>query len=257
MDAYTVKELKKIIMIYKKSNCPAVSRARRDELLTMIKDLNINGDGCECEQLERKKKEPKKVRTKMRLPKTDKIDLSQFENMVEFPKKKKSKMKLPKVDKMDLKKFESMGFEDLDKFELIGGDDLIEYTDNVSKFKDNIKKLYPYGYGNLKLALEALRKQYKKDKTFLDIDDYFKKELKKPVFFNKEFFKKFVKKDGEVIAKETIGLLFKRFNKNLSILIPSQTATPNGVGTKWVEYKGAGEGGGSWMDTKGRIRPAK
>jgi len=247
MDAYTVKELKKIIMNYKKSNCPAVSRARRDELLMMIKDLNINVD----------ERQPKKERTKMRLPKTDKIDLSQFENMVEFPKKKKRKMRLPKTDKIDLKKFESMGFEDLDKFELIGGDDLIEYTDNASKFMENIKKLYPYGYQNLKLALEALRKQYKKDKTFLDIDDYFKKELKKPVFFNKEFFKKFVKKEGKVAAKETIAILFKRINKKFSskqILIPSQTPTPDGVGTKWVEYKGAGEDGGSWMDTKGRIR---
>jgi len=242
MDLYTVKELKKIIMVYKKSNCPAVSRARRNELLTMIKDLNINGDGCECEQLERKK-EPKKKKSKMRLPKVDEIDLSQFENMVEFPKKKKSKMKLPKVDKIDLKKFESMGFEDLDKFELIGGDDLIEYTDNVSKFMENIKKLYPYGYKNLKLALEALRQQYKKDKTFLDIDDYFKKELKKPVFFNKEFFKKFVKKEGKD-AKSFIRLLFKRVNKKFltddvqipSDIIGSWTAKSSSGGTELTPF---------------------
>ena len=198
MDAYNVKELKKIIMNYKKSNCPAVSRARRNELLMMVKDLNINVDGCECEQLERKKKEPKKVRPKTRLP---------------------------KVDEIDLKKFESMGVEDLDKFELIGGDDLIEYTDNSSKFKDNIKKLYPYGYQNLKLALEALRKQNKKDKTFLNIDDYFKKELKKPVFFNKEFFKKFVKKEGKEFSKTMLRLLFKEINKRFltrDIDIPSE-----------------------------------
>jgi len=213
MSGYTVKELKKIIMNYKKSNCPAVSRARRDELLMMIKDLNINVD----------ERQPKKERRKMRLPKTDKIDLSQFENMVEFPKKKKSKMKLPKVNKMDLKKFESMGVEDLDKFELIGGDNLIEYTDDITKLKENIKKLYPYGYQNLKLALEALRKQNEKDETFLNIDDYFEKELKKPVFFNKLFFKKFVKKEGKY-AKHFIRLLFKRINKKFltdDLQIPS------------------------------------
>jgi len=225
MDAYTVKELKKIIMNYKKSNCPAVSRARRDELLTMIKDLNINVD--EREPIERKKREPKKERAKMTLPKKDKIDL---------------------------KKFESMGVEDLDKFELIGGDDLIEYTDNPSKFMENIKKLYSYGYENLKLALEALRKQYKKDKTFLNIDDYFKKELKKPVFFNKEFFKKFVKKEGEVIAKETIAILFKRFNKNLSILIPSQNINEN---TSGKIFKGKGIDGGMRMDSYGKMHYEK
>lgn len=242
MDAYTVKELKKIIMTYKKSNCPAVSRARRDELLTIIKDLNINGGGCECEQ-------PKKERQKMRLPKTDKIDLSQFENMVEFPKNKKRKTRLPKVDKIDLKKFESMGFEDLDKFELIGGDDLIEYTDNPTKFMENIKKLYPYGYQNLKLALEALRKQYKKDKTFLDIDDYFKKELKKPVFFNKEFFKKFVKKEGKD-AKSFIRLLFKNVNKKFKT---DDLQIPSTIIGSWT----AGSLGGDSYMLNGRIKHPK
>jgi hypothetical protein len=58
MCGYTVKELKKIIMIYKKSNCPAISKLKRDELLKTIKDLNINVD--EQEPLERKKKESKK-----------------------------------------------------------------------------------------------------------------------------------------------------------------------------------------------------
>jgi len=228
MDTYTVKELKKIIMNYKKSNCPAVSRARRDELLTMIKDLNINVD--EREPIERKKREPKKERAKMTLPKKDKIDL---------------------------KKFESMGVEDLDKFELIGGDDLIEYTDNPSKFMENIKKLYSYGYDNLKLALEALRKQYKKDKTFLNIDDYFEKELKKPIFFNKEFFKKFIKKEGDEYAKSTIMILFKRINNKFltnQISIPSQEIKQNSSGKK---FKGKGIDTGSWMDTKGRIRPSK
>jgi hypothetical protein len=230
MSGYTVKELKKIIMNYKKSNCPAVSRARRDELLMMVKDLNINVD--EREPLERKKKEPKKERPKMRLPKADKIDLSQFENMVEFPKNKKRKTRLPKVDKIDLKKFESMGVEDLDKFELIGGDDLIGYTGSSSKFLENIKKLYPYGYQNLKLALEALRKQNKKDKTFLNIDDYFEKELKKPVFFNKEFFKNFVKKEGEPFSKTILILLFKLINKKFStrdIDIPSEHRGKQGM----------------------------
>jgi hypothetical protein len=203
MSGYTVKELKKIIMNYKKSNCPAVSRARRDELLMMIKDLNINVD--EREPLERKKKEPKKERPKMRLP---------------------------KVGEIDLKKFKSMGVEDLDKFELIGGDDLIGYTDSSSKFLENIKKLYPYGYQNLKLALEALRKQYKKDKTFLNIDDYFEKELKKPVFFNKEFFKKFVKKEGEQFSKTILKLLFKLINKKFltgDIDIPSEIRGTQGM----------------------------
>jgi len=216
MSGYTVKELKKIIMIYKKSNCPAVSRARRDELLTMIKDLNI--------------------------------DVNERE-----PKKERAKMRLPKKDKIDLKKFESMGVEDLDKFELIGGDDLIEFTDNTTKLMENIKKLYPYGYENLKLALEALRKQYKKDKTFLNIDDYFEKELKKPVFFNKEFFKKFVKKEGKDYAKSTIMLLFKRVNNKFltnQIAIPSQEIKPNSSGKV---FKGEGTDGGMRMTPFGKI----
>jgi hypothetical protein len=116
MDAYTVKELKKIIMNYKKSNCPAVSRARRDELLEIIKELDITvGDR---QPIERKKRETKKERPKMTLPRTDKIDLKKFENMIdEFPKS-----------------------------DLIGGDELIEFTESPKEFLDNIEKLYPRGY---------------------------------------------------------------------------------------------------------------
>lgn len=197
MSGYTVKELKKIIMLYKKSNCPAVSRARRDELLTMIKDLNIDID--EREPVERKKRE-----SKTKLPKVDKIDLKKYENMEEFPKDK-----------------------------LIGGDDLIEFTDDTTKLMDNIKKLYPDAYENLKKELEALRKQNKKDKSFLNIDDYFEKELKKPVFFNKSFFKKFVKKEGMDYAKSSIMTLFKRVNNKFltdQIAIPSQVVKPDSKG---------------------------
>jgi hypothetical protein len=197
MSGYTVKELKKIIMLYKKSNCPAVSRARRDELLTMIKDLNIDID--EREPVERKKRE-----AKMKLPKVDKIDLKKYENMEEFPKDK-----------------------------LIGGDDLIKFTDDTTSLMDNIKKLYPDAYENLKKELEALRKQNKKDKSFLNIDDYFEKELKKPVFFNKSFFKKFVKKEGMDYAKSIIMTLFKRVNNKFltdQIAIPSQVVNPDSKG---------------------------
>ena len=216
MSGYTVKELKKIIMIYKKSNCPAVSRGRRDELLKIIKDLNIDID--ERKPLERKKKEPKKERPKVIPPQADKIDLG-----------------------------------DLDKFELIGGDNLIEYTDSSSKFKDNIKKLYPYGYQNLKLALEALRKQNKKDKTFLDIDDYFKKELKKPVFFNKAFFKKFVKREGEATSKSIIRLLFKEINRKFTthdIVIPAEQIKPN---SGRIINEGKGLDGGMFVSSFGKV----
>lgn len=222
MSGYTVKELKKIIMLYKKSNCPAVSRARRDELLTMIKDLNINVD--EREPLERKKREPKKERPKMKLPKVDEIDLKKYENM-----------------------------EELQKIELIGGDDLIEFTDNTTKLMNNIKKLYPDAYENLKKELEALRKQNKKDKSFLNIDDYFEKELKKPVFFNKSFFKKFVKKEGMDYAKSSIMTLFKRVNNKFltnQIAIPSQEVKPDSDGEI---TKGKSLDGGLKMTSFGKV----
>lgn len=211
MDTYTVKELKKIIMLYKKSNCPAVSRARRDELLTMIKDLNIDVD----------KREPKKERPKMNLPNVDKIDLKQFENMEELPKKKKSKMKLPKVDKIDLKKYENM--EELPKNKLIGGDDLLKYTDDVKEFSKKIKELYKDGYEALQISLESLRKRNKKNKTFLDIDNYFDKERDKPIYFNKSFFSKFNKRQGRS-SKSIIKYLFKDINKKFlggDIEVPS------------------------------------
>jgi hypothetical protein len=217
MSGYTVKELKKIIMLYKKSNCPAVSRARRDELLTMIKDLNIDID--EREPVERKKRE-----AKMKLPKVDKIDLKKYENMEEFPKDK-----------------------------LIGGDDLIEFTDDTTKLMDNIKKLYPDAYENLKKELEALRKQNKKDKSFLNIDDYFEKELKKPVFFNKSFFKKFVKKEGMDYAKSIIMTLFKRVNNKFltdQIAIPSQVVNPD---SKGKITKGKTLDGGLKMTSFGKV----
>jgi hypothetical protein len=210
MSGYTVKELKKIIMLYKKSNCPAVSRARCDELLTMIKDLNIDVD----------KREPKKERPKMNLPKVDKIDLKQFENMKEFPKKKKSKMELPKVDKIDLKKYENM--EELPKNKLIGGDDLLKYTDDVKEFSKKIKELYKDGYEALQISLESLRKRNKKNKTFLDIDNYFDKERDKPIYFNKSFFSKFNKRHGRS-SKSIIKYLFKDINKKFlgDIEVPS------------------------------------
>lgn len=217
MSGYTVKELKKIIMLYKKSNCPAVSRARRDELLTMIKDLNISVD--EREPLERKKRE-----AKMKLPKVDKIDLKKYENMEEFPKDK-----------------------------LIGGDDLIKFTDDTTSLMDNIKKLYPDAYENLKKELEVLRKQNKKDKSFLNIDDYFEKELKKPVFFNKSFFKKFVKKEGMDYAKSSIMTLFKRVNNKFltdQIAIPSQVLKPDSKG-KITEGKSLD--GGLKMTSFGKV----
>jgi hypothetical protein len=217
MSGYTVKELKKIIMLYKKSNCPAVSRARRDELLTMIKDLNIDID--EREPVERKKRE-----AKMKLPKVDKIDLKKYENMEEFPKDK-----------------------------LIGGDGLIEFTDDTTKLMDNIKKLYPDAYENLKKELEALRKQNKKDKSFLNIDDYFEKELKKPVFFNKSFFKKFVKKEGMDYAKSIIMTLFKRVNNKFltdQIAIPSQVVNPD---SKGKITKGKTLDGGLKMTSFGKV----
>ena len=215
MSGYTVKELKKIIVNYKKSNCPAVSRAKRDELLMMIKDLNIDVG----------KREMKKERVKMNLPKTDKIDLEKFENMEEFPKKKK----------------------------LIGGDDLLEYTDTATKFMENIKKLYPDEYENLKKELEVLRKQNKKNKSFLNIDDYFKKELNKPIFFNKVFFKKFVKKEGMNYAKTVIMLLFKRVNNKFlsdQIKIPSEEL---GSDSKGKEIKGNGIDGGLRMSSFGKV----
>tara|TARA_R110000868_G_scaffold397819_2_gene670709 strand:- start:4680 stop:5342 length:663 start_codon:yes stop_codon:yes gene_type:complete len=209
---YTVAQLKEIIKNHKKTNCPAISRKRKNELLEIIKILNIE------QPVERKKNEPKKERPKVILRKTDKIDL-----------------------------------EDLDKIELIGGDNLIEYTDSSSKFKDNIKKLYPYGYQNLKLALEALRKQNKKDKTFLDIDDYFKKELKKSVFFNKAFFKKFVKREGEATSKSIIRLLFKEINRKFTthdIVIPSEQIKPN---SGRITNEGKGLDGGMFVSSFGKV----
>jgi hypothetical protein len=189
MDAYSVKELKKIIMIYKKSNCPAVSRGRRDELLKTIKDLNI--------------------------------DIGEREPKMTLPKKKKSKMTPSKVNKIDLKKYENM--EELPKNKLIGGDDLLKYTDNVKEFSKKIKELYKDGYEALQISLEKLRKRNKKNKTFLDIDNYFDKEKDKPIYFNKSFFKKFIGRHHSV-SKTILKYLFKDINKKFldqDIEVPS------------------------------------
>jgi hypothetical protein len=220
MDTYTVKDLKKIIMNYKKSNCPAVSRARRDELLTIIKDLNISTDGKKG-----KTDSCVKCKIKMNLPKTDKIDLKKYENMEEFPKRK-----------------------------LIGGDDLIGFTENTTKFLEKIEELYKDGYDNLKVSLESIRKENKKNKTFLNIDDYFEEELKKPLFFNKSFFKKFVKKEGMEYAKSIIMTLFKRVNNKFltnQIKIPSQEIKPDGKG-KTINV-GKGIDGGVFVSSFGKV----
>ena len=228
MDAYTVKELKKMIMTYKKSNCPAVSKAKRDELLTMIKDLNISTDG----------------KTDVKKEKTDSCV------------KCKIKMNLPKVNKIDLKKYESM--EEFPKRKLIGGGDLLEYTENTTKFLEKIEELYKDGYDNLKVSLESIRKENKKNKTFLNIDDYFEKELKKPIFFNKSFFKKFVKKEGMDNAKSFIMMLFKRINNKFfsnRIKIPSQEVKPDGVG-KTINV-GKGLDGGMFVSAFGKVSNKK
>jgi hypothetical protein len=165
-------------------------------------------------------------------------------------------MKLPKVDKIDLKQFKNM--EELPKIELIGGDDLIQFTDNTTKLMDNIKKLYPDAYENLKQELEALRKQNKKDKSFLNIDDYFEKELKKPVFFNKSFFKKFVKKEGMDYAKSIIMTLFKRVNNKFltnQIAIPSQEVKPDAKGKTINDWKGID--GGMFVSSFGKVSHKK
>lgn len=196
---YTVAQLKEMIKIHKKINCPAISKKRKNELLEIIKILNIE------QPVERKKKEPKVI-----LPKANKI-------------------------------------------ELIGGDDLLEYTDSSSKFKDNIEKLYPYSYQNLKLALEALRKQNKKDKTFLDIDDYFKKELKKSVFFNKAFFKKFILKEGKAESKSMIRKLFLEINRKFTtrnIVITSEEIKPN---SGRITHDGPGLDGGMFVSSFGKV----
>jgi hypothetical protein len=197
MSGYTVKELKKIIMIYKKSNCPAVSRARRDELLTMIKDLNINVD--EREPLERKKREPKKERAKMRLPKADKIDLSQFENMVEFPKNKKIEKTKDKTTKDNL----------------IGGDDILRLVNDPKEFLENIKSMYPLGYDNLKNGLEKIVKKKLDEDKLLIMSKFFKKELKKPKFFNKTFLIDMLKSKSQEQVQDIIASVFRLINKKL------------------------------------------
>jgi len=197
MDTYTVKELKKIIMNYKKSNCPAVSRARRDELLMMIKDLNINVD--EREPLERKKREPKKERVKMRLPKADKIDISQFENMVEFPKNKKIEKTKDKNNKDNL----------------IGGDDILRLVNDPNEFLENIKSMYPLGYDNLKNGLEKIVKKKLDEDKLLIMSKFLKKELKKPKFFNKTFLINMLKSKSQEQVQDIIASLFRLIDKKL------------------------------------------
>jgi hypothetical protein len=211
MDAYTVKELKKMIMTYKKSNCPTVSKAKRAELLTMIKDLNISTDG-KTDGKKEKTDSCVKCKIKMNLPKVDKIDLKKYENMEEFSKKKKIKTK---EKGLDIK---------VKKGNLIGGNDLFKFIRYNDEFLDNIKILYPTGYNVLKNALEEIRVQNKKDKSFFNIDDYFDKEFENPMFFNKEFFRKLIKREDVDGAKGKLKLLFKGINKkftNEDIDIPS------------------------------------
>jgi hypothetical protein len=178
-------------------------------------------DKIDLKKYENMEELPKKKKSKMTLPKVDKIDLKKYENMEELPKKKKSKMILPKVDKIDLKKYENM--EKLPKNKLIGGDDLIKYTDNVKEFSKKIKELYKDGYEALQISLESLRKRNIKNKTFFDIDKYFDKEEDKPIYFDKSFFSKFKKRHGRT-SKSIIKYLFKDINKNFlegGIEVPS------------------------------------
>ncbi len=102
--------------------------------------------------------------------------------------------------------------------------------------------------------MEILRRKIKRDKTFLNIDDYFEEELKrKPLFFNKSFFKKFVKKHGKQLSKSIIKVMFfaigKKFNNRFfdeDIQIPSEFSGPRQ--TSKGKYNN-----GSYLDSYGKM----
>jgi len=60
MEKYTVVQLKEIIKNHNKTNCPAISRKRKNELLEIIKILNIE---LPVKKIEKEKK-PKKIKDK-------------------------------------------------------------------------------------------------------------------------------------------------------------------------------------------------
>lgn len=211
MDTYTVKELKKMIMIYKKSNCPAISRLRRDELLTAIKDLNISTDG-------KKEKTDScvKCKIKMNLPKTDKIDLKKYENMEEFPKKKKLKT-TPQLENVEefTKNEKIEKTKDKTKVNLIGGDDILRLVNDPKEFLENIKSMYPTGYDNLKSGLEKIVKKILDEDKSLIMSKFFKKELKKPKFFNKTFLINMLRSKTQAQVQDILASLFRLINKKL------------------------------------------
>jgi hypothetical protein len=187
MCKHTVKELKKIIMNYKKENCPAVSRARRDELLKIIEKLEIEVD---------------QIKT---LPQDLKKMFKKNEKLLNYS------TKIPKSIKIK---------------QLIGGDDLFDSIElSKDDFIKKIKELYPDGYNKLKQGLD----EYDKSTDGLDMDKYLTKEIKKPVFFNNNFIKKLIKKDGKAFLKTRLKMYFLAINKNLKgkISIPSEILKPN------------------------------
>jgi len=115
MSKHTVKELKKIIMNYKKENCPAVSRSRRDELLKIIEKLKIEVD------------------QKKALPQDIKKMFKKNEKLLNYS------TKIPKPIKIK---------------QLIGGDDLYSFIELPrEKFVQKIKELYPDAYEKIKQGL--------------------------------------------------------------------------------------------------------
>jgi len=115
MSKHTVKELKKIIMNYKKENCPAVSRSRRDELLKIIEKLGIEVDQIKA------------------LPQDIKKMFKKNEKLLNYSTKIPNPIKIK---------------------QLIGGDDLYSFIELPrAKFVQKIKELYPDAYEKIKQDL--------------------------------------------------------------------------------------------------------
>lgn len=162
MCKHTVKELKKIIMNYKKENCPAVSRVRRDELLKIIEKLEIEVD---------------QIKT---LPQDLKKMFKKNEKLLNYS------TKIPK----------SIKIKDNSELKKIGGKELLKYIDD-NIINDNVPNAGVYGYTSSRKSIKLLTDKmeelfplaYKNIKKFIEESD--KKTLLNnidlSIFFNKNF----------------------------------------------------------------------
>jgi hypothetical protein len=160
MSKHTVKELKKIIMNYKKENCPAVSRAKRDELLKIIEKLEI--------EVDQKKALPQDIKKVF---------------------KKNEKLELKKIGGKELLKYIDENIIN----DNVPGAGVNGYTSSRKSIKlltNKIEELFPLAYINLKKYID----ENYQNRTNLDdidltvyFDNSFLNKIKKKLIYINDF----------------------------------------------------------------------